>query len=335
MTRLMHARGARARLAALVAAVVVAVALTPGLAEAHAQVARSEPAAGAKGAAPQMVKVWFTEPVDRSASTLTVVDAKGAQVDRGDKAQPADDQTLLTVSLKPGLPDGVYTVKWSALTSDNATTSGEFQFGIGAGSSPAAAPPNTVSTGGIAATIRIGAPADGAVVTGADVPLTLHLNAITLVEEGESTAPAGSLPGHLHVWVDDTVIGMPSTLDGLVIRGLATGKHTIRVELAAPNHFPYAPTIDARTTVEVKGGATGGSVTLAAAGQTVGASSGHDHAAAGHTADAHASHGTADAAESAAPAGSGFPGGRVGVIALVAVIAAAGIAIGARMFARR
>jgi methionine-rich copper-binding protein CopC len=312
--------------AALVAALLLA-ALAPGIAEAHAGVARSEPAAGAKGAAPQQVKVWFTEPVDRAASTLTVVDAKGAHVDQGDKAQPAGDQTLLTVSLKPGLPDGVYTVKWSALTEDNGKTSGEFQFGIGLSSAPAVAPPNTVSTGGVAATIRIGAPTEGAVVTGANLPLTLHLQAITLVKDERDQAPAGTLGGHLHVWVDGTVIGMPSTTEGLVIRGLSSGTHTIRVELAAPNHLPYAPTIDATAKVEVRGGATGGSVTLSAGGATVSASpASHSHDAG----DAHA-HDAHDA-----QANDGALGSRtVWVIAVVAALAVVAIVAAARLFARR
>lgn len=297
---------------------VIAVA-PASVAEAHAQVARSEPPAGSKGAAPAVVKVWFTEPVDRAGSSLAVMDAKGATVDLGDKAQPAGEAMLLTVSLKPNLPDGVYTVKWSALTEDGGKTAGEFQFGVGASSNPATPAPTAVSTGGIAATVAITSPAEGAVITGPDVPLEVSLRQVALVESERDQIPAGVLGGHLHVWVDGTVIAMPATAEALVIRGLASGTHTIRVEVAAPNHLSYSPTIDATRRVEVKDGAKGGSVTLTAGGRTVSASLPHDHDGHSHT-DRQAS------------------GGRttwIAVAVAIGVLATVAIAVGVRAVTRR
>jgi copper transport protein len=101
-------------------------------ASAHALLVRSIPEANASlPTAPAQVEIYFSESVEPSFSTISVLDSNGSSVDNGDvRLDPADD-THLTVSLR-SLPDGVYTVTWRALSlSDGHVTTGSFPFAIG------------------------------------------------------------------------------------------------------------------------------------------------------------------------------------------------------------
>jgi methionine-rich copper-binding protein CopC len=103
------------------------------MAEAQASFARSEPPAGATlPSAPFVLSVWFSEELV-SRSTIRVADALGAQVDLGDGRVDLDDvdRKRMLVSL-PALPNGVYTVSWSTISSeDGDTQTGAFTFGVG------------------------------------------------------------------------------------------------------------------------------------------------------------------------------------------------------------
>src|SRR5205823_1598935 len=95
----------------------------------------SDPADGATVAtAPGVVKVWFSEGVRAvSDSNLKVVDSSGQQVDNKDsKVDTSDpDRKLMTVSLKPNLPAGTYTVQWATVSADDGDKDdGEFSFTI-------------------------------------------------------------------------------------------------------------------------------------------------------------------------------------------------------------
>lgn len=108
---------------------------------AHADYARSEPAADAVlDAAPQVVKVWFTQELFRreGENWLLVTGPDGARVDLDDAAVDDDDRTLVTVSLSPALADGLYTVEWRALSADDGhAEEGSFSFTVAAGPTPA------------------------------------------------------------------------------------------------------------------------------------------------------------------------------------------------------
>jgi hypothetical protein len=53
------------------------------------------------------------------------------QVDKGDARIDDDDRTHMLVSLREGLPAGVYTVRWWTLSAeDGDTDSGEFTFTV-------------------------------------------------------------------------------------------------------------------------------------------------------------------------------------------------------------
>jgi len=108
---------------------------------AHADYARSEPVADAVlDAAPQVVKVWFTQELFRreGENWLLVTGPDGARVDLDDAAVDDDDRTLVTVSLSPDLADGLYTVQWRALSADDGhAEEGSFSFTVAAGPTPA------------------------------------------------------------------------------------------------------------------------------------------------------------------------------------------------------
>lgn len=116
----------RSNLAALVCAVLACL---PSAARAHAFLDTATPGVGSTlRVAPGQVTIDFTEGVEPAFSTITVQDAQGARVDRGDVHRDGDD-TRLAIGLKP-LPPGRYTVTWHAVATDTHRTQGSFSFTI-------------------------------------------------------------------------------------------------------------------------------------------------------------------------------------------------------------
>jgi copper transport protein len=101
-------------------------------ASAHALLVRSIPEANANlPTAPAQVEIYFSESVEASFSSISVLDSSGSPVDNGDVRLDPADATHLTVSLR-SLPTGVYTVTWRALSlSDGHVTTGSFPFSVG------------------------------------------------------------------------------------------------------------------------------------------------------------------------------------------------------------
>lgn len=129
-----------------------------GTAFAHAKLASSVPAADSTVAtAPATVVAVFEnhDALVAEGSSLKVTDASGASVDMGDSSLDRNDpdRKTLVVSLKSGLPNGVYTVSWTAVSSgDGSTAEGTFTFTVSSGgtaaSAPTSAPANLPRTGG-------------------------------------------------------------------------------------------------------------------------------------------------------------------------------------------
>src|SRR6476469_7207202 len=105
-----------------------------GTAQAHAKLVSSDPAAGARlTAAPSKVTLVFSEAISdkESDSNFTVTDEQGATVGTGKLDTNDLDHKTLSGALKSGLGDGLYTVKWNALTpDDNGHSEGSFTFGV-------------------------------------------------------------------------------------------------------------------------------------------------------------------------------------------------------------
>jgi copper transport protein len=99
---------------------------------AHGVIEKADPpVGGAVATAPSQVRLWLSEPVDPSFSKIAVYAAGSTErLDLGDLKLDADG--ALAVSLKPNLPNGVYTVEWQAFTpGDGHATTGVYSFGVG------------------------------------------------------------------------------------------------------------------------------------------------------------------------------------------------------------
>lgn len=110
--------------------VVLAAMVAPGVAAAHAQFVRSEPAFGANlASAPTRVTAWFSEEL-ASDSRLTVIDQKGQRVDDGRTVVSVSDPKSMSVGLKP-IGAGAYLVRWEAVSlEDKDVEQGTFSFAV-------------------------------------------------------------------------------------------------------------------------------------------------------------------------------------------------------------
>ena len=99
---------------------------------AHASLLKSNPEANASLPRPPVqIELFFSEALEPSFSSITVLSSDGANVDSNDSRVDANDSTRMTVSLR-SIPDGVYTVSWKALSSvDGHLTTGSFPFAVG------------------------------------------------------------------------------------------------------------------------------------------------------------------------------------------------------------
>lgn len=97
---------------------------------AHCFPDHAEPRVGAVLAEPpEEVRIWFTEKLEPTFSTLRVLDETGTRVNKGDGKVAEEDRQLLRVDL-PSLPQGVYTVEWKVLSVDGHGTAGRFTFTV-------------------------------------------------------------------------------------------------------------------------------------------------------------------------------------------------------------
>jgi copper resistance protein C len=175
------------------------------IASAHAKLVSSDPAAGTKlTAAPAKVTLVFDEEISDQAteSFFNVTDAAGATVGSGKLDTTDLDHKTLSGALKSGLGDGIYTVKWQTITSDdNGKSEGSFSFGVNQdpGAQPTAAPHDQAPTATPAAAGAAQPTATPAAAGAAQPTATPHDHAAepaTLPTTGESTP---SVTGYLMV----------------------------------------------------------------------------------------------------------------------------------------
>ncbi|AKH83412.1 hypothetical protein AA958_15710 [Streptomyces sp. CNQ-509] len=135
--RSMHRRGAHRRraLGALCAAVAaVLCVLVPGAtpAAAHAALTGTDPAEGSVvQEAPQAVTLDFSEGVQLADDAIRVLDPDGNDVTKGGAAHADGNTKTATTALRPGLPDGTFTVVWKTVSADSHPISGAFTFSVG------------------------------------------------------------------------------------------------------------------------------------------------------------------------------------------------------------
>jgi hypothetical protein len=111
-------------------ALVIASALSLAqLAQAHASLKSSVPAAGSTVEAPKDVSLTFNEKVEEAFSAVTLKDAAGKDVTTPKAHVDAADVTTLHVDL-PALSPGVYSVQWVAVGHDGHRRTGDFKFTV-------------------------------------------------------------------------------------------------------------------------------------------------------------------------------------------------------------
>ncbi len=126
---------------AVVVALLLACAgllLASGPAVAHDQLSGSEPADGATVAQmPEEVTLTFTDNPQGIGSEVQVMDAEGSDWADGE-VRIVDNQAIQ--SLKPGAPEGEYTVNWRVVSADAHPIEGSFTFTATGGSAASAVP---------------------------------------------------------------------------------------------------------------------------------------------------------------------------------------------------
>ena len=80
--------------------------------------------------APTEVRIWFSECIEPRASSITVSDGNGKQVDKHDTRVDQHGRNVLKVSLPAGLTPGAYRVIWRVTSLDTHATTGDFKFQV-------------------------------------------------------------------------------------------------------------------------------------------------------------------------------------------------------------
>src|SRR3990172_5055165 len=106
--------------------------LTPGRAQAHALLVSSDPVVDAKLAEPPAaVTAWFSESLDRSLSTMRVLDGTGKRVDIDAVTFSDSDRSMMRVGVQDGVQPGFYVAVWETLSAvDGHFIKGSFPFTV-------------------------------------------------------------------------------------------------------------------------------------------------------------------------------------------------------------
>src|SRR6266480_64216 len=131
----------RGRFLLLVALISLVAAPT---AAAHAVLQRSFPADGAVvKSAPTLVRFFYDDPVEPAPGIAAIRNGGGSVLG----GRPRTSGKELVVPLKPGLGNGVYSVRWQVTADDGHETGGVIAFAVGAGNPVAALSANTGGPG--------------------------------------------------------------------------------------------------------------------------------------------------------------------------------------------
>lgn len=114
----------------LAALMLLAAAFAAPAAHSHGLLKGAVPAerAGLR-AAPKQVVITFSEPLEPALSRITVRDAAGKRVDKGNSSVSRGNARILTVDLE-GLKPGSYTVHWAITSVDTHRTEGRYVFDV-------------------------------------------------------------------------------------------------------------------------------------------------------------------------------------------------------------
>lgn len=138
------------RLTLVLAALLAAFFAAAAPASAHAALTASDPTDGAVVAtAPAQITLSFSEGVAMNGDSIRVLDPQGKRVDTGELRDLCSGSLIrYGTALRPGQPDGTYTVAWQAISADSHPISGAFTFSIGAPSETAVSLPSRTAGDG-------------------------------------------------------------------------------------------------------------------------------------------------------------------------------------------
>ena len=97
---------------------------------AHAVLDHASPAAGSTvHAPPNELRIWFSDTIEPTFSSVAIADVSGRPIDHGKIEGDAEDPTELRVALSP-LPPGTYRVTWRVFSADAHAAEGHFTFSV-------------------------------------------------------------------------------------------------------------------------------------------------------------------------------------------------------------
>ena len=118
------------RLPLFFAYILAALVLQSSAAWGHAFLDHASPAVGSTvRSSPSEVRVWFTQRLEPTFTTLQVLDAAGKSVGTSKGVVSDNDPTLLVVPVRALVP-GTYRVVWRALSVDGHASVGDFTFAV-------------------------------------------------------------------------------------------------------------------------------------------------------------------------------------------------------------
>jgi copper resistance protein C len=98
-------------------------------AQAHAKLVTAEPAANATVAAPKTIQLQFNEELAKKLSGIKLTDTDGKSV--ATMSMAAKDDKSLMIMPNASLVPGLYTVSWTAVTTDDGhKTTGSYSFTV-------------------------------------------------------------------------------------------------------------------------------------------------------------------------------------------------------------
>jgi copper resistance protein C len=108
--------------------VLCVLALAPNAARAHARLVRSDPSARSTiGTMPPVIRLWFSERIEPTFATVSIVDARGQATPLGPVTTNADDAKRIDVPA-PSLAAGAYRVRYRVVSVDGHVIEAEFAF---------------------------------------------------------------------------------------------------------------------------------------------------------------------------------------------------------------
>jgi copper transport protein len=111
---------------------MLAAALAPASALAHATIVSTTPAdTSVVKAAPRVVSMKWSEAVDLGDDAVKLLDATGKQIKTAPARHGPGGASTAVVQMPPGLKNGTYVISWRVVSSDSHPVSGAFSFSIG------------------------------------------------------------------------------------------------------------------------------------------------------------------------------------------------------------